>query len=93
MEVVYALPERQALVECEVKVPATLRDAVEASGLLDEFPQIDLARDRVGIFGRVQALDTPLHVGDRVEIYRSLMADPKDVRRRRAADRRAGAKR
>lgn len=92
VEVVYALPERQRLVACELVAPATLRDAIEASGLLAEYPQIDLARARVGVFGRVQALDAPVREGDRVEIYRPLQADPKEVRRRRAAEKR-GARR
>ena len=71
--------------ECRVLVPpvATLIDAVRASGVLQRHPQIDLARQAVGIWGRIGALDAPLKDGDRVEIYRPLQVDPKEARRRR----------
>jgi hypothetical protein len=86
VEVVYALPDQQALLEVHVEPGATLRDAIEASGILKRFPQIDLDRDKVGVFGKLKPLDAPLRAGDRVEVYRPLLADPKEVRRLRAAE-------
>lgn len=88
VEVVYALRDRQVLLTLEVEEGTTARQAVERSGVLQRFPEIDLARAGLGIFGRVVAPDTRLRDGDRVEIYRSLIADPKDARRTRAARRR-----
>ena len=62
---------------------ATLADALRASGLLERHPQIDLAVQRVGIWGRLQALDAPLRERDRIEVYRPLLVDPKEARRQR----------
>ena len=62
----------------------TVRAAIEASGVLNDFPDIELTRNRVGIFSKLAQLDTPLRDGDRVEIYRPLQVDPKEARRRRA---------
>ena len=78
-------PEEGFADECSIDVPsgATLVDALRASGVLERHPGIDLARQAVGIWGRVCALDTPLKQGDRVEIYRPLQVDPKEARRRR----------
>ena len=84
VEVAYATPARQFLVEVRVGASATLRDAILASGVLSQFPQIDLATAAVGVFGRPGRLDDPLRSGDRVEIYRPLAMDPKDARRKRA---------
>ena len=71
--------------ECRVVIPlgATLIDALRASGFLERHPHIDLARQEVGIWGRIRALDAPLKDGDRVEVYRPLQVDPKEARRRR----------
>jgi putative ubiquitin-RnfH superfamily antitoxin RatB of RatAB toxin-antitoxin module len=88
IEVVYALREVQALIALELEDGATARQAVERSGLVARFPDIDPARMRVGIFGRVMEADTVLRDGDRVEIYRPLEADPKEARRARAGPRR-----
>jgi len=88
VEVVYALRDRQVLLTLEVEEGTTARQAVERSGVLRRFPEIDLARAGLGIFGRVISPDTPLRDGDRVEIYRALVADPKDARREKAARRR-----
>lgn len=85
IEVCYALPGEQALVKLRVAEGATLRAAIERSGLLRRFPQIDLAVARVGVFGKLRDLDARVEDGDRVEIYRPLHADPKEARRRRAA--------
>ena len=88
IEVVYALPERQMLLALEVEEGTTAREAVERSGILLRYPEIDLARGRVGIFGKLAQLDAALCDGDRVEIYRPLIADPKEARRRRIKRRR-----
>ena len=85
VEVAYALADKQSLLTIEVERGATLKDAIEASGILESFKQIDLTKDRVGIFSKFASLDTILQEKDRVEIYRSLVADPKDVRKERAA--------
>lgn len=85
VEVAYALADKQSLLTIEVERGATLKDAIEASGILKSFKQIDLTKDRVGIFSKFASLDTILQEKDRVEIYRSLVADPKEVRKERAA--------
>ncbi|HUW38637.1 MAG TPA: RnfH family protein [Rhodocyclaceae bacterium] len=84
--VVYAGVDQQALVQLDLPAGSTLIQAVEASGLLQRFPEIDLGRNKVGIFGKLGRIDSPLRSHDRVEIYRALIADPKEVRRRRAAE-------
>ena len=84
VEVVYALPDRQVLIGVEVGPGTTLREAIERSGMLGRFPEIDLRRNRVGSFGRLRQLDEPAQPGDRIEIYRPLPADPKEMRRKRA---------
>jgi putative ubiquitin-RnfH superfamily antitoxin RatB of RatAB toxin-antitoxin module len=87
IEVVYAAVDRQALRTVSVKEGATVRDAVLASGIGSEFPELNLAECPLGIFGKVVAdPDTRvIQAGDRIEIYRPLLADPKEVRRLRAA--------
>ena len=84
VEVVYITPEKQALIACEVAANATVIDAIEASLILKQFPEIDLNTQKVGIFSRAATLETPLEAGDRVEIYRPLIIDPKEARRLRA---------
>lgn len=88
VEVCYARPERQDLIELRVESGTTLKQAIEESGILQRFPEIDLAKNKVGVFARLASLDQPLRDGDRVEIYRPLLADPKEIRRQRAAERR-----
>jgi putative ubiquitin-RnfH superfamily antitoxin RatB of RatAB toxin-antitoxin module len=88
VEVAYALRERQALVAVEVEEGGTIEEAIRCSGILEAFPEIDLRRAKVGIFGRPAALDERMRDGDRVEIYRPLIADPKEARRKKAARRR-----
>lgn len=85
VEVVYALPQRQELVQVHVPEGATVRQAVEASGLLAKYPDIELdGRNKVGIFAKLAKADTVVRDRDRVEIYRPLIADPKAVRKKRA---------
>jgi putative ubiquitin-RnfH superfamily antitoxin RatB of RatAB toxin-antitoxin module len=86
--VVYATPAAQPVIEVDVPAGATVRDAISASGILTRFPDIDLARAAVGVFGERATLDDPLEENDRVEIYRPLLADPKESRRRRARKKR-----
>ena len=86
VEVVYALPQRQEMFSVELPAGATLRQAIEASGVLDKYPEIDLAKNKLGVFAKLSKPDTPLRDGDRVEIYRPLIADPKEVRKQRAAE-------
>jgi len=85
VEVAYALEKKQTLLELEVDEGTTLKQAVELSGIIDAYPQIDLTKDKTGIFGKIAKLDTVLREKDRVEIYRPLIADPKQVRKERAA--------
>jgi uncharacterized protein len=83
IEVCYALPDGQTLIPVELPEGATVQQALDASGILQRFPQIDLAQQKVGVFGKLQSLDTVLVDHDRVEIYRPLIVDPKAARQRR----------
>lgn len=84
VEVAYARPDKQKLMAITLPLGATIEDAVHRSGMLRHFPEINLAVNPVGIFGKLAKLDTRLRNGDRVEIYRPLVADPKEMRRQRA---------
>ena len=85
VEVVYALPGAEDAVSVEVAPGATLRDAIAASGLVARHPEIALDRQKIGVYGKVKAADAPAAHGDRIEIYRALLVEPKEARRRRAA--------
>jgi len=85
VEVVYAKPEQQVLVALKMPETATVEQAIKESGMLARFPEIDLNACKVGIFAKICALDQVLKQGDRVEIYRPLLHDPKEARRQRAA--------
>lgn len=84
VEVVYALPAEQALIELEVEEGTTVGEAIERSGIPARYPEARIVRGNVGIFGRPVELEAPVRAGDRVEIYRSLITDPKQARRERA---------
>lgn len=85
VEVAHARPESQVLLSFEAEPGITARQAVERSGILDKFPDIDLmGENKLGVFGKLVKPDQPLRDGDRVEVYRPLIADPKEVRRQRA---------
>ena len=84
VEVVYARADVQSLVSVLVPAGAVLRDAVQRSGLAEHYPELDLDRLDAGIFGKPAAPDTPLRPGDRVELYRPLLANPPEMRRQRA---------
>lgn len=86
VEVVYALRDTQKRIPLTLDEHATVRQAVEQSGLLEEFPDIDLNRNKTGIWGKLAKLDAPLRDRDRIEVYRPLIADPKEVRKQRAAE-------
>lgn len=84
VEVVYALPYKQVVLSLKVAADSDVQQVIDQSGILQQFPEINLDTNMVGVFGRQVKLDSQLRAGDRVEIYRPLLADPKDIRRRRA---------
>ena len=88
VEVVYAMRGEQVLLSLEVRSGTTVHEAIEQSGIRRRFPRLDPARCEVGIFGKLVKPDTVLKAGDRVEIYRPLIADPKDARRKRLLQKR-----
>ena len=86
IEVVYSLAHQQDIVAVNVPEGSTVSAAIEASGLLKKYSEIDLSKNKVGVFAKLVKLDTVLRPRDRVEIYRPLIADPKAVRKQRAAE-------
>ncbi|MFG1174465.1 RnfH family protein [Erwiniaceae bacterium CAU 1747] len=84
VEVVYALPEKQYFYSVKVPEGSTVEEAILASGLLDLRSDIDLKKNKVGIYSRPVKLQDEVQSGDRIEIYRPLIADPKELRRQRA---------
>lgn len=84
IEVAYALPDEQLILEVEVPTDCTVEEAIKRSGILERYPQIDLGSDKVGIFGKMCKLNASLNDKDRIEIYRPLIADPKESRRQKA---------
>lgn len=84
VEVAYAKPEQQVIIALQVEEQATAEQAITQSGILDRFPEIDMATAKVGIFSKACKLQQALSTGDRVEIYRPLLNDPKEARRKRA---------
>lgn len=86
VEVAYALPREQVILTTHVPADSTVEQAIRRSGILERFPEIDLSNNKVGIFSKLTKLDGTLRDKDRVEIYRPLIADPKEVRRKRAEE-------
>ena len=86
IEVAYALRHKQTLLNIEVDDNASVEDAIQQSNILKKYPEINLKKNKVGIFGKLTSLDVKLREKDRVEIYRPLIADPKEVRKQRAAE-------
>ncbi|WP_163930478.1 RnfH family protein [Paraferrimonas sp. SM1919] len=84
VEVTYPLPTEQKVFKLQVAVGSTAEHAILASGVMDYYPEIDLEKNKIGIFSRMVKLHEVLQEGQRVEIYRPLIADPKDMRRQRA---------
>lgn len=85
VEVAYATPAKQIILECRVEAGSSAREAVAASGIEQHFPEIDLENCDLGVFGKAIPAEYELQDGDRIEIYRPLIADPKEIRRQRAA--------
>lgn len=84
VEVVYALPTEQRVFKLAVEAELTVQQIIEQSGVLSLYPEIDLATNKVGVFSRNVKLDATIQDKDRIEIYRPLLADPKEIRRKRA---------
>lgn len=84
IEVAYATPKRQHILSCQVPKDTTLADAAAQSGITDVFPDLDLETVEFGIWGKVKPAKTVVEDGQRIEIYRPLIADPKESRRKRA---------
>ncbi|MDH5433716.1 MAG: RnfH family protein [Gammaproteobacteria bacterium] len=84
IEIIYPLPDEQKLLTLAVKSGSTIEQAIHESGILELYPEIDLNENKVGIFSKASPLETELREGDRIEIYRPLIADPKEVRRQKA---------
>jgi putative ubiquitin-RnfH superfamily antitoxin RatB of RatAB toxin-antitoxin module len=84
IEVAYASPQQSWLIPCNVEEGTTIQQAIEISGILKRCSDIDLETNRVGIFSKIVALDVLVGAGDRIEIYRPLIIDPKQARRLRA---------
>lgn len=84
VEVAYATPHEQLVVIVTCGPGTTIREAIERSRLMDRYPEIDLTQNKVGIYGKLARLDAVLRPRDRIEIYRPLIADPKEIRRQRA---------
>ena len=86
VEVAYALPDKQIIRAVNVDSGTTIGAAIVQSGIMMDYPELELEDAKVGIFGKAAVMTTVLADGDRVEIYRPLIADPKEVRRKRAAE-------
>lgn len=92
IEVAYAKPEKQIIISIDVEDNCIIEDAIKQSEILNQFPEIDLENNKVGVFGKAAKLTDTLRENDRVEIYRPLIADPKESRRARAAKKERNAK-
>jgi putative ubiquitin-RnfH superfamily antitoxin RatB of RatAB toxin-antitoxin module len=86
VEVAYALPNEQLIIPISIPLGANAEAAIRASGILNKFPEIDLNVNQIGIFSKLSKLDAPLRNLDRIEIYRALIADPKEARKQRAEE-------
>ncbi|MDG6897815.1 RnfH family protein [Actinobacillus delphinicola] len=84
--IAYALPKRHFLKSYTVSEGTTVEEAILHSKLLEKFPNIDLHKNKVGIFSRPVTLKDTVNNGDRIEIYRPLLADPREIRRQRAKE-------
>lgn len=86
VEVAYALPDEQTLLSLDVSEGTEIKDVIIQSKILEEYPELELDKLDVGIFGKMAKMDYQVREFDRIEIYRPLIADPKEVRKRRAAE-------
>ncbi len=85
IEVAYALLDKQVILSEKISPDTTIEEAIHLSGVLEQYPEIDLNINKVGVFGKMKKLDSTLLENDRIEIYRPLLVDPKESRRKRAA--------
>lgn len=83
VEVAYATPEKQKIIAVEVEEGSTIETAIDRSGIIEIFPEIDLNKQKVGIFSKAKKLNDFVHAGERIEIYRPLEMSPMDARRKR----------
>ena len=86
VEVIYALPEEQSLLNVEVENGIDVQQGILESGVLEQYPELDLDTMKVGLFGKITTMKQKVRDKDRIEIYRPLIADPKEVRKKRAAE-------
>ena len=86
IEVVYPLAHEQIVFKTQVAAQSSIREAIIASGILQRYAHLDLEQLEVGVYGKIAKLDESLRAKDRIEIYRPLIADPKAVRKQRAAE-------
>lgn len=84
VEVAYASPQQSCLIPVKIEEGATIKQVIERSGLLEQCPIINLEINKVGLFSKIISLDTLVRAGDRIEIYRPLILEPKEARRLRA---------
>ncbi len=91
VDVVYALPQEQRVLNLVVDKSMTVEEIIKTSGILSLYPEIDLKKNKVGVFSRNVKLDSTVRDRDRIEIYRPLLADPKEIRRKRVEQQRAEA--
>ncbi len=92
IEVVYATPHREIIIALQLRRGSTANDAIARSGILQRAPDIDLTKNKIGVYGKIVAMDYQLNQYDRVEIYRPLSIDPKEIRRLRAGKNQAKSK-
>ena len=93
IQLCYALPDKAVVIDLDIEVGCTLEEVIGKSGVLAQFPEIDLTQNKIGIYGKLKSLDTVARDGDRIEIYRPLQADPMESRRRRAQHKTRSSKR
>ena len=86
IEVVYALPHEQILLKLQMPQHTTVAEAIKLSGVMEKYPDVGLDKNKFGIYGKLTRADTVLRDKDRIEVYRPLLADPKEVRRKRAEE-------
>ena len=86
IEVVYALPHEQILLKLQMPQHATVAEAIKLSGVMEKYPDIDLSKNKFGVYGKLTRADAVLRDRDRIEVYRPLLADPKEMRRKRAEE-------
>ena len=84
LEVAYGIPKKQIIISFQAPKDISVKEAIVLSGIEKKFNEIDLSKNQLGIFGKITSLETKLKHKDRIEIYRPLIADPKEIRRKRA---------